>query len=570
MIPSHTMTYRRLIPLLLIALLPASGCPNKKPSRHVVSGETPVAEPAAGPPIKIDDISFAGPAGHRGTPDFARGETVVCLFTLSNFTYKEHKAHIIADIDVRGAGDQVILRVTGQELVKGDAPSLTPGTMRSAASLPLHPAAPAGKYEVVITVTDKLGNRTGTGTGSFTLLGTAPEASAALTIDAPRLAADDRVPAGAVVPISFEVRGFSVKARESGGFTVPLKVKASLLPVDGAAGTVLHQGPEESVAPKPLPFKPLALPREYQLDLPPTLAPGPYTVQLTVSDPVTKAAKSVRLPLRVIAPVLSVINLHVHDGGGLVRPSFLLGEQIFVRLSIYGLKQAGGQVAAAVDLAVAGPHGDIHLVQPGASKVQGEASRAVAKAGRFPMQLPLVMPTLAPTGKYQLVIRARDLLAKKEITRQLPFRLTGQAPAPLGSFKIDKLDVRQRADLPPLKGDTFGAGRTYHLALRVGGVKLKEEPKRFYNTSLVGGLRLRALSGDLVHEQKGLFKLKRRLTYRPLRLILPAKWELPSDLPGGLYDLEVSILNEVDDMVSQLTRRVEVVGAGPAVPITIP
>ncbi len=566
---SHNTPHRSLLLLLILSILLAA-CPGKKPSRHAAGGKAP--DPAApalptGPPIKIDDISFAGPAGHRTTPDFARGETVVCLFTISNFTYKKHKAHITADIILRGTGDQVVLRLTDQELVKGDAPSLTPGTMRTAASLPLGPAVPAGRYSVELTVTDHLGNRTGSGSGSFTLIGTPPEAAAKLTIDFPRLAADERVPAGAVVPISFEVRGFTSEQAKDGTTSIPLKVQAVLL---GPQGQVLHQGPEEPVARKPLPFKPLALPREYQLQLPPALAPGKYSVKLEVAEPGSKkTSRSVSLPLRVIAPVFSVINLHIRDGGGLVRPSFLLGEQIFVRLSVYGLKQEKGEVAAAVDLAVAGPRGDVHLVRPKAATVAGEASRPVVKAGRFPVQLPLVLPSLAPTGKYQVVIRARDLLAKKEITRSLTFRLTGQAPKPMGSFKVDQLQVRQRADLPPIKGDTFGAGRTYHLALRAGGVKLKEQPRRIYNISLEGSLRLRSITGDVVHEQKGLFKLKRRLTYRPLRVILPAEWKVPDDVPGGMYDLEVSVLNEVDDMVSQLNRRVEVVGAAPAVPINI-
>ena len=223
MSPSHAMPKRVILPLLFLTLL-LPGCPNKKPSRHAQSKEPPAAgikTPPVGPPIKIEDVSFAGPAGHRGTPDFARGETVVCLFTLSNFTYKRHKAHITANIEVRGTADQVVLRITDQELLKGDAPSITPGTLRTAASLPLHPAVPAGKYSVVITVTDLLGHRTGTGQGSFTLLGTAPEAAATLTIDAPRLAADSRVPAGAVLPISFEVRGFGSQQDKTGSFSIP-------------------------------------------------------------------------------------------------------------------------------------------------------------------------------------------------------------------------------------------------------------------------------------------------------------------------------------------------------------
>ncbi len=554
--------------LVLILALTTGACRKKSPQRH--SGGSPPQEkprPATGgPEIKINDISFAGPAGHRPEADFARGEAVVCLFTVSNFTYSERKAHITADVQVRGAGDKLILTLEDQELLKGDAPTLTPGTLRTAATLPLPAAAPAGSYTVILKVKDLLGGRVGVGKGSFTVLGTPPTAADSLTLDAPHLVADVDVPAGSVVPVAFEVRGFKTQAAK-GLHQIKLTVAASLV---DASGKVVLQRPQEKLAGLTLPFKPLALPLEYQLPLPRGLSNGTYRLQLDVKDEVGGTNAAAKLKLAVVPEVLSVVNLHVHDNSGLDRPSFLLGEQIFIRLSVFGLKEIKGEYKAAVDLAVASPHGDIYLAKKDAGKIEGEASKAAVRAGRFPAQIPLTLPTLAPTGKYRVVIRARDLLAGKEVTREKAIRLMGTAPKPMGSFKVDQLEVRLRPDLPPIKGDTFGAGRTYHLALRVGGVKLKEDPKRIYSAALEGSLRLRDLEGKVVHERKEIFKLRRRMTYRPLRLVLPAEWDLPSDLPSGLYDLEVSLLNTLDDMVSQLTRRVEIVGQPPAVEVRLP
>ena len=556
--------------LLIVALLLATpACKKKSPDRHGDKGGAAAkpAPAAAAPALKVSEISFAGPAGHRPGADFARGEHVMCLFTLSNFTYRERKAHITTDIDVVGTDGSKVLRIRGEELIKGEAPTLRPGTIRTAATLPLPGVVPAGRYTVTLSVKDHLGGGAGVGKGAFTVLGTAPAAADSFTLGTVALAADARVPAGAVVPVTFEVRGHKLDGEEGGERRAELWIAAGLL---NRAGKPVVQRPAEKLIDRTYPFGPVALPLDYQFPLPRELPPGDHVLRLQVQDKIGGATASASLKLQVIPTSLSVINLHVHDHAGLVRPSFLLGEQIFIRLSVFGLKEVKGQLGAAVDLAIASPHGDIYMAYKGAGKIEGEASRAAVQAGRFPAQLPLVLPTLAPTGKYRVVIRARDLLAGKEVTREKEIHLMGDAPKPMGSFKVDQLEVRERPDLPTLKGDTFGAGRTYHLALRVGGVKLREKQKRIYAAELTGNLRLRNLKGDVVHERKELFKLKRLMTYRPLRLVLPAKWALPSDLPGGLYDLEVSVLNVIDDRVSQLTRRVEVVGQAPAPEVKIP
>lgn len=566
------------IPGLVLVLVLAAACPRSgsegEEGAPTGAGSTRrageqagerAAEPAR-PPILVVDISFAGPGGHRADAVFARGEKVTCLFSAANFTYERHRAHIVADVEVRRNDGVVVLRQSNLELVKGKAPSLRPGTLRSMAALEVPPAAGAGRFAVVLTVRDLLGKRKGTGKGAFTIAGEPSKSSKLFAIQRSRLAADRRVPPGAVVPVSVEVAGFATR-RGDDGHRVHLRAAGELL-ADG--GEVVHRFEERAMVNRSYPFAPQAHPAEVQLVLPAGLPAASYELRLRVIDKLAgpEASAEATLPLQVMAPPgLAVVNPHVHDAAGLTRASFLLGEQIFVRLSVYGLATRAGRAAAAVDLAVSGPDNGVYFASKDAARVEGEASEAVVKAGRFPTQLPLILPSLAPRGVYRLVLRARDLLAGKEVIREHEIRLRGQAPPPLGSFSIDQLEVRQRPDLPPIKGDTFQAGRTYILTPRVGGMKLTQVKKVIHSVQLEGDLRLSNLRGEQVHRSEGLFNFERTFTYLPLRIPLPAKWTVPTDLPGGLYDLQVRILNKDTDRVTHLSRRVEILPAPPAIPL---
>lgn len=539
------------------------GCPRKK----AAGPDRAVPDAAAGPPLTISALSFAGPAGHREDRNFSRGETVTCLFTVTGFTYREHKAHIRADIRVTGAGGMLALHQPDLVLLEGKAPTLVPGSIRSAATLTLSPAVPAGRYTVQLAVRDLLGRRHGRGEASFTILGTPPTPVKNLTLVDLRGAADLELPPGSALPVAFTVKGLAFAKASGGKRRAQLEITASI--EDSAGQRLTNQ--TDTLLKTELTFEPAAYPLEHVTLLPGTLTPGPYRLALQVTDRIGGGRSSGLLRFQVVDRAFGIVNLHTHDAAGLPRHAFLLGEQIYVRLSVHGLKvDAAGQVNAAVDLAVAGPDRGVYLAHKNATTVSGEASKPVARAGRYPVQLPLILPALCPTGKYRLVIRARDNLARRETVRELPIQLQGSAPSPLTSFKVDQLEVRDRPDLPLSKGDTFGAGRTYHLALRLGGAKLKQRKKMIFEAKVVADLRLRDLSGKLVHERKELFRLERALTYRPLRIVIPAEWAVPAELKSGLYDLEISALDLYDDRVSQMRRRVEVVGAGPAVPVPLP
>ena len=507
------------------------------------------------PPLKISDVSFAGPAGHRAGADFSRGETVLCLFTVTNFTYKGGKGDITVNLLVRGPQGEIVLQQKGMGLLKGAAPSVRPGTLRTAASLAISPAAAPGRHEVRLEVKDRLGGRTGVGTGSFTLLGKPVSATKTLTLTNLRAAGDVKVPPGAVVPVSFELRGFAARQRNRLRHELDLSIETAL---EDSAGEVVKKG-KETLLRRNLLFAPTAHPFEHAVALPRNLSPGSYRISLKVEDRVGGGKTTGLLRINVIPTALGVYNLHTHDAGGLPRDTFQLGEQIYVRLSVIGLKVKKGKIKASVDLAVGGP-GGVYMANKGAAISTGQTALVAARVGRYPVQLPLVLPALAYTGGYQIVIRARDQHTGKVVVREHKIKLEGNAPKPLTTFKVDDLEVRHRPDLPPLKGDTFGSGRTYNLGLLLGGAKLQPVPRKrsTYTVKIKADLKL-SLGTRVLHEQKALFTLDRQLTYKPLRLVIPATWTVPK-LPSGLFDLQIIAHDLQDNRVSQFIRRVEVVG----------
>jgi hypothetical protein len=542
---------------LLLGLLPAcrreaSRTPEARPV------EPASAAPARGASIEITEVSFAGPGGHRKDASFYPGETVTCLLTARGFTYRDQRAEIVAAVRVTGPQGETVLDLRGLELIKGRAPSQSPGSLRTAAELRISAAAPPGRYGVAIELHDRLGDRRGSGRGSFVFLGT-PEGSAPhLRLAGLRWAAGDEAFPGAVLPVALSLRGLRTQRIPGKGHRLSVSAETSLR--DGV-GNPVGAPRKQPLLSGELGFAPEAVPFELQAEVPAGTPAGSYTLRVELEDGVSGSRVVGSLPLRVSpGSELRLWTLHLHDSSGLPRERFLLGAQAFLRFALRGLRPRNGAVEATVDLAVAGP-GGVYLAIKHAAVARGDSGRAAAKAGRFPAQIPVVLPTLIPTGRYRIVLRARDGVAGKETTAELPFEIQGSAPKPLASFAIAELDVRERPDLPTLPGDTFGAGRRYELTLLLGGVKPKEKRRLIYELNLEGSLRLRDLGGRIVHERKRLFVLRRELSFRPLRVPLSATWELPATLRGGLHDLELEVHDLDDNHVSQLRRRVEIVAS---------
>ncbi|MBW2733713.1 MAG: hypothetical protein JRH20_15100 [Deltaproteobacteria bacterium] len=496
-------------------------------------------------------MSFAGPAGHREDATYGRGEELVSLLSVSGFVYEAGKVDLKCDLEVVDARGRKMAESRGLVLLVGKAPTSTPGEVRVAAKLPLSPALPAGNYTLRVGVTDHLGKRFGKAEGAFRLAGPTLPTAEGLALLTLRIVGDQASPAGSVIPLSLVVAGFETRPRPR-GHRVELDMRTTLVDASGKTRAQHHA----RLLRVTLPFAARSLPGKYGLALPKTLEPGRYTAHLALEDLLANKNAKASLKVEVLPPKLGIYNLHLFDASRLARESFRFGEQIFVRFALHGFSVKDARANLAVDLAISGL-GGVYLSRTDAARTEGVRSATWARSGRFPRQVSLVLPALAPAGRYTLLVRARDVFAKKEVTRELAFRLEGKAPPPLPFFKVDRFDARLRPDLPPVPGDAFIRGQAYHLTVRTGGGKLKAKKKLTYEVQLQGDLQLLNVVGRVVKRWPKLFQLERTLHHQPLRLISSAHWTPPKDLPPGLYDLEVRMLSVKRDRVSTLRRRVE-------------
>lgn len=554
--------------LVLVVVLVLAGCPEKKqasssaesdekskPSKPQPANRTPAApasQPTGKKALRVDKIAFAGAAGLREDATFRRGEKVIALLRVTHFTYREGRADIRADVTAVGPGERRVVAERDLVLLEGKAPSRRAGQLRGAVTLEIPAAAPPGDYRMTLTVRDRLGERWGRGAKTFHLVGPTPPRSNELAIVGLHSAGDEKLLPGSVVPLELDAAGVRTRTVD-GGHRAELDIASRLL--DSKGKELARHG--QKLLRRTLLFEPDSYPLEYGLALPNDLGPGTYRAVLTLRDRVSDSRASDSLSLEVVPPKFSVANAHIHGAAHLARDTFRFGEQIFVRFAVRDFAMRHGAAALEVDLAIGGP-GGVYLSRKSAAKLTGKRSRAFSADRRFPVQVPLTLPALAPAGRYHLVIRARDRLAKRDVTRDLPLTLEGKAPKPLRDLRIDQLQVRSRPELPPLAGDTFIAGRSYHLAVRVGGVKPAEPSKLTFVIKLRGGLRLLTPRGTVVDKHEKLLSLERTLHYRPLRLVMTARWKVPAKLPAGLYDLTIDVLDPRTDRVSHLRRRVEI------------
>ncbi|MCA9671872.1 MAG: hypothetical protein KC503_40010 [Myxococcales bacterium] len=507
----------------------------------------------------MSGISFAGPAGHRADATFSRGEHVLALLTVTGFTYRARKADLRCEVEVKTKKGQLVLREVGLPLIKGKAPTNKPGEVRGAARLALSPALAPGPYTVTIVAKDYLADKTSPpASGTFTIVGRPPRRSNRFTIAPARRIGDAKVPAGSVVPIAFELQGIATRA--VAGSTPPqrsIEVRALSQLYDAKNKPVGKPQKTRLVRGKLL-FKPVSHPAELGHVLPRPLPPGKYRIAITATDMVSNKTARASLPIEVAPTTLAVVNPHLHDASHVSRVAFRFGEQAYLRFAVFGFEVKDGRANFAVDLAISGKtEGGIYFARKNAVTLSKSAAVAAGRRMRFAAQLPLTLPTVAPVGRYRVLLRVRDLNAKKDASRELDFGLRGKAPKRLGTFRIVSLETRLRPDLPALTGATYVGGRTYNLTLLVGGGRLRKVARVTYRAKVVAHLRLRhARTGKVVHESKNLFSLDRKFHYIPLRIPMSAKWTPPPNLIPGLYDLQIEALWLLDNRASQLSKRV--------------
>jgi hypothetical protein len=522
--------------------------------------------------LTLSDLIFTGTTGDERKPAvFSRGELVRAVVTVRGFVFRGGKVDLEGELRVHDQEEMLVLEQDRLELRKGAAPTARPGSIRAMASFRLDPAAGPGPYRLALTIHDRLGHRRGQIRATFEQHGRRAPVARRLTLLALSSAADPTPMVGSIVPMVFHLSGVSSAASQerkpsAASYGIALDVSTVLTRPDG---TPLGPPRAEPLYRRQLSFRPRELVVEYQLALPAAIGPGSIVVRSVVTDAKQKTSVTGHLPLRIVEPALGADSLHLHDGAHLPRRTFRFGEQVWVRFAIRGFDSAtldtGGLQA---DLAVAGPEGGVYLARKRAA-VLGQAQLAQVKLhGRYPVQLPLTLPTLAPTGRYVLLVRARQVVGSSgqhsRLTRSaqasIPIQLEGTALPAASRLAIDALEIRERPDLPALKGDTLVSGQRYSIRLRIAGAKAKNIAKLTYRTRVVGHLRLRHPRNNMVIDQhRGLFRLERTTHYRPVRQLLLASWQLPRDIPPDLYDLELQLVDEQNNRVAQLIRRIEIV-----------
>lgn len=241
------------------------------------------------------------------------------------------------------------------------------------------------------------------------------------------------------------------------------------------------------------------------------------------------------------------------------RETFGFGEAIVIQATFTGFALTSTHKAdLTVDLAIAGPDGGVYLAKKNAAHlIEPIHSNTKSPTTYFLIETPLRLPEIAPSGTYRFVIKAFDRIASKESVVEKTFAIVGNAPKTLKNLTVEELLIYAPNQQKPDTSHTFTRGERYTLIAYIGGARYRSEKKHHYQTDIVGSLKLRSLTNATVDNIKEAFRLKQEFTYQPLRLLLNSTWTVPRSAKPGLYDLEITLLNRVDDRVSSLRRRIE-------------
>lgn len=92
-------------------------------------------------------------------------------------------------------------------------------------------------------------------------------------------------------------------------------------------------------------------------------------------------------------------------------PVFAMGEVVYLRFGVDGMKRMKGEVWGQEDLAVRGPSGTLVLMK---NKVL-DAKLAVDDEHLFSVTNDITLPQDSPVGKYTIHVVVRDMYAKDKI-----------------------------------------------------------------------------------------------------------------------------------------------------------
>jgi len=127
-------------------------------------------------------------------------------------------------------------------------------------------------------------------------------------------------------------------------------------------------------------------------------------------------------PLAVVRPTVSD-----RDGGAAVPSSFMHdpGETMFFSFQVDGYTASSGdRVHLSYKLDAFDPHG-VRIMQPAAAEIE-ETLAPEDKNWKPTVRQEIVIPPLADSGTYKIVISVTDLVAKATAAKEVPFEVRGR------------------------------------------------------------------------------------------------------------------------------------------------
>ncbi len=575
--------------LAVFLVIPGLGCRDKKKQKNdeIETRKTNDDKSAEQNKLKIQEGVLTSPGEPRPKSVFSRGDRILCAFEVSGFKAPNNRLQLISDIKVQKKTGEVILRKGPEKAIDSFVPQgKSTSRARVEVDLVLSVAAATGDYIMEVKIREAGTKRQGSIKLPFVVRGKSFTASKKLEIHSLKIPAKEDLPVGGNLTIHTIVKGFDTKdehpTAEQGRPRWKIHLILKIVLKDKDKNILLSK--DTTLAETTLPFKPAFLPLHADIPLPgdlgaeSTLKEGEYELHLTLVDRTSGAQAQMSRELKLTAPKFGVYGLRIEDRGGVYRDAFYRNEWMTIKF------YAGGYALPADlsgDIALEGP-GGVYLMKRNAIVYKSENtkkntsnkpfSRDVPQTHKDGKQdtsgetslpirryaVPLRIPEFIPPGEFRVHIKLRDNTQNKEVIRSIPFNVAGKKIPPLQQFAMTELELRTKERTGRVLKNRIKAGKEILVSSVVGGFVLeKKDPVPSVELDLVMNINLRNTNGELIHQDKGVARIKRRLTFLPLRLRLQSVWRVPGiNKTRGTVLLQVEIIDMTTDRVTMRQRKV--------------
>ena len=220
---------------------------------------------------------------------------------------------------------------------------------------------------------------------------------------------------------------------EIGRFAVDSNGRASLrfdiVPLDPSGLEVADHWTDSLAQTLKDPKEPITL--TYNLRLPPYAPPGPYKLQIRVSDVLDNDQVEVTPGFSVAdsgirpASELEIRGFkisHQEDGPAESNPVFRSGERVYITFQLMGLQFIDNRPDTRVELSVLDPAGDAVLKEPSVVEIT-DPMRYHPSTLFFTLNFWVGLPSPAAAGKYRIQYKVDDRAAKRTLEPEASFQV---------------------------------------------------------------------------------------------------------------------------------------------------